>query len=104
MTTRVLVLGKTRAVVDGVIDRVHPPGVELSGGTGIDDLRAAFARTGIDHVVIGAGLDLDTRLAIVREVFDLSRTTTVHLKDVASGAESLAPFVRAVLSGVTDWL
>lgn len=103
MTAHVLLLGKTRTVIDGVIDQLHPPGVELYGGTGIDDVRSAFARAGIDHVLTGAGLDLDTRLAIVREVFSLSGTTTIHLKDSASGAEGMAPFVRAVLGGLAGW-
>jgi hypothetical protein len=50
----------------------------------------------------GAGLDLDIRLEIVREIFQTSETTTVHLKDVASGPGGFLPFVRSVLAGLGD--
>jgi hypothetical protein len=54
-------------------------------------------------LLMGAGIDLETRLEIVREIFLLSETTTVHMKDVASGPEGFLPFVRSILSGLKDW-
>ena len=45
------------------------PDLHLFTGTGIDDVRSAFAQARIDHVIMGAGLDLEIRLAIVREIF-----------------------------------
>ncbi len=53
-----------------------------------------------DHVIMGAGLDIDVRLDIIREVFELSDSTTVHMKDFASGPQGMLPFVRAVLSAL----
>jgi len=50
---------------------------------------------------MGAGIDLETRLQIVREIFQLSETTTVHMKDRLSGPDGFLPFVRAVLRGLT---
>ena len=76
------------------------PDVDLYGGGSIEDLRATFARAEVDHVIMGAGLPLEVRLALVREVFELSKTTTVHMKDVATGPQGFFPFVRAVLRGV----
>jgi hypothetical protein len=52
---------------------------------------------------MGGGLDLDTRLAVVREVFQSSDQTTVHLKDQMSGPEGYLPFVRSVLTGLNDY-
>lgn len=73
------------------------------GGTGIDDVRSAFGQTPIDHVIMGAGLDLDTRLEIIREIFESSDKTTVHMKDGASGPQGFLPFVRSVLGGLAGW-
>ena len=67
-----------------------------------DSGQAAFAQTKIDHVVMGAGIDLETRLQIVREIFQASDTTTVHMKDRASGPEGFLPFIRSVLRGLDD--
>jgi hypothetical protein len=97
--TIVLVLGRLGSVVDAVRD-LRVPGVEILTGTGLDDVRAALAGRPPDHVVMGAGLDLEVRLAIVREVFTRSTTTTVHLKDVDSGPAGLLPFARDVIHGL----
>jgi hypothetical protein len=96
----VLILGRTRAVVDDVLARVARDGVRLAGGTGVDDVRAAFAGGRVDHVVMGAGLDLDVRLDIVRAVFATSDATTVHMKDVASGPAGFRPFVEAIVDAL----
>jgi hypothetical protein len=96
----VLLLGLKGVVVEDARAHLQMPDVDVYGGTGLDDLRATFARTKIDHVIMGGGLDLEVRLAIVREVFHLSDSTTVHMKDVASGPQGFFPFVRAVLQGL----
>lgn len=104
MTKRVLLLGRTESVVDGArreLEELGFPGIELLGGVGIDGLRSAFAHTRIDHVIMGSGLDLDIRLEIVREIFRSSETTTVHMKDLASGPQGFLPFARSVLTGIS---
>ena len=35
----------------------------------------------IDHMIMGAGIDLDDRVAIVRHIFANSTSTTFHMKD-----------------------
>jgi hypothetical protein len=52
---------------------------------------------------MGAGLDLDVRLEIVRQIFDSSETTTVHMKSHLPGPGGYLPFVRAVLQGLRDY-
>lgn len=49
--------------------------------------------------MIGGGLDLGVRLEVVREVFQTSQSTTVHLNS-PSGPASFLPFVHAVISGL----
>ena len=103
-TRTVLILGRRHSVVDDAEHQLELdlPGIQLLEGTGIDDVRAAFAQTKIDHVVMGAGIDLETRLQIIREIFQASDTTTVHMKDRASGPEGFLPFIRSVLRGLDD--
>ena len=102
MTKRVLLLGRLGVVVEDVQQQLRMPHVELFAATGLDEVRAALARADIDHVIMGAGLDLEVRLEIVREIFLASDTTTVHMKDVASGPDGFLPFVLSVLSGLAD--
>ncbi|GAB4588797.1 hypothetical protein [Nocardia sp. IFM 10818] len=100
MAIRVMLLGLKMAVVEEVRDQLALPEVELFTGSSVEDLRGVLARTGLDHVVMGAGLELEQRLGIVREIFESSDRTTVHLKDRASGPEGFLPFARAVIRGL----
>lgn len=66
------------------------------------DVTKALAAGPVDIVIMGAGLDLDTRLAIVRAVFEASTSTSVHMKDRDSGQAGMLQFVRGVLQGLTS--
>ena len=103
-TRTALILGRRHSVVDDAEHQLELdlPGTRLLEGTSIDDARSAFAHTKIDHVIMGAGIDLETRLQIIREIFQASDTTTVHMKDRASGPEGFLPFIRSVLRGLDD--
>ena len=96
----VLLVGLNGVVVDEAMAQLALPDIVLFGGGGLDDVRRAFAAAPIDTVIMGAGIDLDTRLQIVRTIFELSETTTVHLKDRATGPAGFMPFVRRVLMGL----
>jgi len=100
---RVLLLGLTGVVVADVQRQLHLPEVELLGGTGIEDMRSAFVTGPVDHVIMGAGIDLETRLEIVRHIFQASDTTTVHMKDRVSGKQGFPAFVSSVLRGLDDY-
>jgi hypothetical protein len=97
---RVLLLGRTEAVVEAARQGAVGEAFEIVGGTGLEDLRAVFAKGPVAHVIMGAGLDLDTRLTVVREIFESSDGTTVHMKDKDSGPEGFLPFVQAILGGL----
>jgi hypothetical protein len=103
VTKRILLLGVKATVLDDVRQQLQMPEVELLAGSGVDDVRAVIAQGDLDHVIMGGGLDLETRLAVVREVFESSDRATVHLKDQLSGPEGFLPFVRAVLVGLNDY-
>ncbi|QLY32716.1 hypothetical protein H0264_11085 [Nocardia huaxiensis] len=100
MTTTVLLLGLKASVVEEVRAGLDIPNLEIRSGTSIEDLRETLAQLPVDHVVMGAGLDLEQRLGIVREIFETSDRTTVHMKDRASGPEGFLPFVQGVLGGL----
>ena len=103
MTKRVLLLGRRGVVVEDVQQQLRMPDVQLFAATGLDGVRSAFAQADIDHVIMGAGLDLEVRLEIVREIFLASDTTTVHMKDFASWPDGFLPFVLSVLTGLADY-
>lgn len=103
MSKTVLLLGLRGIVVDEVKDKLNAHDVRLFGGGSIEDARAVFAQGRVDHVIMGAGIDLEMRLDIVREIFQLSEVTTVHMKDYASGPQGFLPFVQAVLDGISKY-
>ena len=98
--SRVLLIGRLGVVVEDAQQQLGVPDVQVFVATGLDEVRSALARADIDHVVMGAGLDLEVRLEIVREIFLASDRTTVHLKDFASGPDGFLPFARSVLTGL----
>ncbi len=72
--------------------------MNLLGGTSLDDVKQAFQAQDIDAVIIGAGLDLEDRLEIIRFIFESSKSTTVHVKDWDSGPKGMIPLVIAILA------
>lgn len=103
MTKRVMIVGLRAGLVDGFLQQLDLPDVDMVAGTGVEDIRSAFATAEIDHVFLGGGLDLQVRLAAVAEVFRSSDRATVHMKDHLSGPDGFVPFVRAVLRGLGDY-
>lgn len=101
MTKTVLIVGRTPSVNEDVLARVHLPEIRLISGSTIDEVRAAFNSNSIDHVILGGGIELEQRLEIVRAIFHLSSSTTVHMNS-PSGPESYLPFIQSVLNGIKD--
>lgn len=95
-----LLLGRTGIVLDNVRNGISVDNVDFLAGTSLEDVRKAFAENRIDLVIMGAGIDLDTRLAIVRHIYEASTGTTVHMKDWDSGPAGMLPFVDGVLKGL----
>jgi hypothetical protein len=95
MAKTVLLLGVRADLLETVTQELEVPGIEFLGGTGVADVEPAFRQADIDRVIIGGGLDLGARAAMVRAVFQSSDRATVRMKDQMSGPEGFLPFVRA---------
>ncbi len=102
MSQKILLLGVLDSILLDVQQQVARPNFEYFRGTSVEDIRSVFARTTIDHVIMGGGLPLETRLEMVRASFQASDTTTVHMKDHASGLQGFLPCVRSVLRGLIN--
>ena len=63
-------------------------------------LKAFEKNKAIDTVIMGAGIELEKRLDIVRYIFNTSDTVTIHMKDYATGPEGFVPFINNVLTGM----
>ncbi len=100
MTNNVLLLGRTGIVLDNVEAKIDSNNVKLFAGTTLEDVISVMAADRIDHVIMGAGIDIETRLAIIRHVFETSTSTTVHMKDWDSGPAGMLSFVNGVLTGL----
>ena len=101
MAKTVLLMVRTPSVAQDVQERLHMPEFRLLAGHTLDDLKQALASEKVDHVIFGGGLDIETRLDMVREVFRSSNSTTVHMNS-PSGPETFFPFVKTLLSGLRD--
>jgi len=104
MKKNVLLLGKKIIVVDNVKDKLTLSNINLFSGTNLDDVKKVFSREKIDIVIMGAGIDIENRLNIIKTIFNLSKSTTVHMKDFDSGPEGMIPFVNGVLNGLNNIL
>lgn len=100
MSLNVLLIGRLNIVVEDAKDQLDMPDVEFFTATELSEAKAIFRDHSIQHVFIGAGIEIEQKLEIVRAVFQDSDNTTVHLKDIASGPKGFSPFVQAVLSGL----
>jgi hypothetical protein len=103
MTKTVLLLGVRADVLETAKQELRIPGIEFLSGSGEAAVDSAFRQADIDHVIIGGGLDLEARAAMVRLVFQSSDRATVHMKDQMSGPEGFLPFVKAVLGGLSSY-
>ena len=95
----VLLTVRTRAVADAVIAALSDLNVQFYAATSLEEVDDVLGRVHPDHVIRGGGLDLESRLQIVRRVFETSNTTTVHMNP-PTGPETYLPFVREVLHGL----
>ena len=87
-------LGLHGVVVEEARRHQHRDDIRILGGSTPEDVRRALTnKPRVDHIIIGAGIDLDTRLHIVCDIFNRSQTTTVHLKD-GSHRPRLVPALR----------
>ena len=100
MTTHVLLLGRTPFDPQVVEAEIDSAAVQLAYGTSLEDVEAAFQDAPVEVVIMGAGIPLRDRLAIVEYVFESSESTSVHMKDRASGQPGMMPFVNRILSGL----
>lgn len=100
MSKNVLILGRTEIVLDTLEDSLDVEDVTLFSGTSLGDVKKIFEENDIHIVIMGAGLDIDLRLQIIKHVFTASKSTTVHMKDWSSGPQGMLPFVKGILVGL----
>lgn len=100
MPSNVLLLGRSGVVLDDVRSAIDTTGITLYASSTFDDVKTVTANAPIDTVIMGAGIDLDTRLAMIRHIFETSNGTTVHMKDRDSAKAGMLSFIDAVLTGL----
>jgi|GEM_PF-854648 len=92
-----LILGRLPFDLASLGGQVDLHGFEVHAGTTLDDAKAAMANHSIEAVIMGAGLPLDLRLAVVKHVFEVSESTMVYMKDFSSGRDGFVPFLAGLL-------
>jgi len=99
----VLLVGRLMANIP-TEKKVMIKNVYLIRATNLEEVRSAFEKIAnkIDNAIMGAGIELQKRLAIVEFVFKTSDTVTVHLKDRVGGPEGFMPCINKVLKGMVS--
>lgn len=85
-----------------VHQRLSVENVKLLTAINLEEVKTAFDNGPISMVIMGAGIELEARLGIFRDAFQASTSTTVHMKDVYTGPEGFAPFVKSILHYLKD--
>jgi len=98
---KILLVGKALTTVPP-LDQFTIKDVRYFAAPDIKTVQQVFEKdsNAIDIVIMGAGIELDKRLDVVRYVFSTSNTTSVHMKDWETGPEGFVPFINRVLSGL----
>ncbi len=98
---KILLVGKSLTTVPP-LDQLIIKDAQYFAAPGLMAVQQVFEKNNnaIEIVIMGAGIELDKRLEIVRYVFSTSNTTTVHMKDWQTGPEGFVPFINRVLSGL----
>lgn len=100
MSTHVLIMGRTNAVLYEVADHLDTTGFELHSAITLAEVEEIMADHKMAAAIMGAGLDLGLRLQIIEAIFSASTSTTIHMKDWDSGPTGMLPFVANVLNGL----
>lgn len=94
---RVLLVGRKLSIVEDTRAKAKERGATIFAATSSDEVEKILAEHDPHAIIMGAGLDLDQRLAIVRAAFERSNKVEVHLKNAASGPDGFIPFVEELL-------
>src|SRR5215471_16107034 len=96
---KVLLVGRMLVNVPPA-DQLTAKKAEYFAAPGLPEVQHVFEtnNNAIDIVIMGAGIELEKRLEIVRYVFNTSNATSVHMKDYASGPGGFVPFINCVLT------
>jgi len=98
---KILLVGKSLTDVPP-LDQLRVKDVQYFAAPSLMVVQQIFEKNNnsIDIVIMGAGIDLEKRLEVVRYVFSTSNTTSVHMKDWETGPEGYVPFINRVLAGL----
>jgi len=96
---KILLVGKQLTSVPP-LDQLTTKDVQYFAAPDLKTAQQIFEKNNIDIVIMGAGIELEKRLEVVRYVFTTSNTTTVHMKDWETGPEGFVPFINKVLSAL----
>lgn len=100
MDRHILLLGRKMFVIDEMLEKLQTDDLILHTGTSLGEVVQIMATENIHAVIMGAGLPLELRKQIVEHVFNVSKSTTLHMKDWDSGSQGMLPFVEGVLKGM----
>ncbi len=95
--TVVLLLGRKGIDVQKFYDGISNKNVTLIGGTNLEAVKLAFNKYDVKTAIMGAGIDIQDRLKIIEYIFEVSQSTSVHMKDWDSGAAGMMAFVDGIL-------
>ena len=104
MKKNVLLLGRMSINIPNFETGVIAQNINLFSGTNLEEVKNVFNQNNnqIEMVIMGAGIDLDSRLKIIEHIFTVSKSSTVHMKDWNSGPAGMLPFVNGILKGIIE--
>jgi DNA-binding response OmpR family regulator len=95
----ILLLGRLASIVDKLTDELNDSNITLYGATNIGEAMLQLDSLPIDVVIMGGGLDDDTRAELCKLIWSKRDDLCLHIKDKASGPDSMSDFIIKVAKG-----
>ncbi len=96
----VLLVGKLLKNIPDT-SKIEAKNINLFSASTLAEIEQVFSKNKIDIAIIGAGIEPEERIKMIRFIWTANHSTTIHLKDKESGPESFLPFINHVLNGFT---
>jgi len=97
-----MILGRKVDDKDNYLSELKSDNISVFVGTSLNDVERVFSDHSIDAVFMGAGLQVDDRLSILKYVMENGLSTSIHMKDRNSGREGMIPFVKSIVQSIYE--
>lgn len=95
----ILLLGRRPNIVKSLADEMASLALTVYVATNCEEAIAQLTNNPIDVIIMGGGLDDQTRADLCMAIWSKREDLCIHIKDRASGHGTMAGFIKSVVTG-----